>query len=88
MTYRSSEGNMMVDWADELGIDLTTLHLEAFWHPVAQWENDRIRQQGEDYWEWYRRTHPEPPPPRVPRQAKRYSFTDRQMQIAMKAVGK
>ena len=38
---------MMVDWADELGLDLASLHLEAFWHPVAQWENDRIRQQGE-----------------------------------------
>jgi hypothetical protein len=39
----------MVDWADELGIDLTVLHLEAFWHPVAQWDNDRIRRRGEDY---------------------------------------
>lgn len=79
---------MMVDWADELGIDLATLHVEAFWHPVAQWENDRIRAQGEDYWAWRRLQNPEPPTPVAERESKRrrYQFTDRQLQIAMKAL--
>ena len=78
----------MVDWADELGIDLTRLHLEAFWHPVAQWENDRIRKQGEDYWHWRRLQNPEPPTPVAERESKhrRYKFTDRQLQIAMNAL--
>lgn len=80
----------MVDWADELGIDLATLHLEAFWHPVAQWENARIAKQGEDYWAWYRQAHPEPPTrvARVESKARpRFEFTERQMQIAMRSVG-
>ena len=78
----------MVDWADELGIDLATLHLEAFWHPVAQWDNARIQKAGEDYWHWYRLRHPEPPTPVAVRESSRpsYEFTDRQLQIAMGLV--
>ena len=79
----------MVDWADELGIDLATLHLEAFWHPVAQWENARIQKAGDDYWAWRRLQNPEPPTPVAIRESKRpaYEFTDRQLQIAMSAIG-
>jgi hypothetical protein len=79
----------MVDWADELGIDLPTLHTEAFWHPVAQWENARIAEQGEAYWAWYRHAHPEPPTRVARDEAKRrprFEFTERQMQIAMRSV--
>jgi hypothetical protein len=78
----------MVDWASELGIDLAVLHVEAFWHPVAQWENDRIRRQGEDYWAWRRLQNPEPPTPVAVRESSRpsYEFTDRQLQIAMGLV--
>ena len=78
----------MVDWADELGIDLAILHVEAFWHPVAQWDNARIQKAGEDYWHWYRLRHPEPPTPVAVRESKRpkYEFTDRQLQIAMRAL--
>jgi hypothetical protein len=78
----------MVDWADELGIDLATLHVEAFWHPVAQWDNDRIRRRGEDFWEWRRQSNPEPPTPVAVRESTRpsYEFTDRQLQIAMRSL--
>lgn len=79
----------MVDWADELGIDLTTLHLEAFWHPVAQWDNAKIQRAGEEYWAWRRLQNPEPPTPVASRESTRptYEFTDRQLEIAMNAMG-
>jgi hypothetical protein len=79
----------MVDWADELGIDLAALHLEAFWHPVAQWENARISEKGDLYWAWYRQAHPEPPTTVARFEAKprpRFDFTERQMEIAMRSV--
>jgi len=50
------ENTFEVDWAEELGIDMVALSMEAFWHPVAQWENARIAKQGEDYWAWRRFT--------------------------------
>ena len=79
----------MVDWADELGIDLAVLHLEAFWHPVAQWENAKIAEAGESYWDWYRHAHPEPPTRVARAEAKQrpgFDFTERQMAIAMRSL--
>jgi len=79
-----------VDWATELGINLATLHLEAFWHPVAQWENARIAQQGEEYWAWRRLQNPEPPSVVARMEAKprpMLDFTEKQMKIGMRLLG-
>ena len=82
----------MVDYAREYGIDLDALMTEGFGHPAAQWENARIHDRGVEFWECYRRRHPQAPDgpdnskhskPRRPRQ---YSFTDEQMAIAMRSV--
>jgi hypothetical protein len=81
----------MVDWAKELGIDPEALMFEDFSHPIARYENNRIDDRGEQFWEWYRNTHQEEPPvsdepvmaePRV----RQYSFTDEQMARAMRSV--
>ena len=82
----------MVDYAKEYGIDLDALMTEGFGHPWSQWDNVRIHDRGVEFWEWYRRTHPQAPngpdnskhsKPRRPRQ---YSFTDEQMAIAMRSI--
>ena len=82
----------MVDYAKEYGIDVDALMTEGFGHPAAQWDNARIHERGVEFWEWYRRTHPQAPDgpdnskhskARRPRQ---YSFTDEQMAIAMRSV--
>jgi hypothetical protein len=78
-----------VDWAEELGIDLRTIHLEAFWHPVAQWENARIARRGEDYWAWVRHCNPEKPSPSAKATAKArpmFEFTERQIEIALRSA--
>ena len=81
----------MVDYAQQLGIDLEALMFEDFSHPVARYENDKIDAQGVEFWKWYRDTHPEQPPesdepvrnaPRV----RKYSFTDAEMAAAMRSV--
>ena len=81
----------MVDYAQQMGIDLEALMFEDFSHPVARYENDKIHAQGVEFWKWYRDTHPEAPPesdepvakgPRV----RKYSFTDKEMAAAMRSV--
>lgn len=79
----------MVDWAHEMGLDISKVSIEAFWHPIAQWENARIAEQGEAYWAWYRHAHPEEPArmarmdaPKRPR----FEFTERQIQIAIRSM--
>lgn len=84
----------MVDYAKEYGIDVDVLMTERFSHPIAQWENARIVDQGVAYWEWYRHQHPEAPKeePVVVRtrrkyeRRERYVFTDRQLEIAMRSI--
>ena len=81
----------MVDYGREYGIDVDALMCEAFWHPAAQWDNARIQERGEKFWEWYRHNNPEPPkvtvePVRKKRRPRKYSFTDEQMAIAMRSV--
>ena len=82
----------MVDYAKEYGIDVGVLLTEAFSHPVAQWDNARIHDRGVEFWEWYRRTHPQAPngpdnsKHSKPRRERKYSFTETQMAIAMRSV--
>lgn len=82
----------MVDYAKEYGIDFDALMTEGFGHPAAQWDNARIHDRGVEFWDWYRRTHPEAPTGpdnskhSKPRRERKYSFTDEQMAIAMRSV--
>ena len=81
----------MVDWSKELGIDKDLLQLEAFWHPVAQYENELIRKRGEDYWAWHRLQNPEPPSrmASIDAQARpRFKFTERQLELAIQSLRK
>jgi hypothetical protein len=82
----------MVDYGREYGIDIDVLVMEGFGHPAAQWDNARIAERGEKFWEWYRQAHA-PAPKRdsmgkrsKPRRVRKYSFTDEQMAIAMRSV--
>jgi len=81
-----------VDYAREYGINVDLLSTEAFSHPAAQWDNARIAERGERFWDWYRHTHPEAPKPdgnskkSKPRRPRRYTFTDEQMAIAMRSI--
>ena len=77
------------DWVAEMGINIETLYLEAFWHPVAQWENARIQKQGDDYWAWRRLQTPEPPTVVARMEAKprpMLDFTERQMNLGMRLL--
>jgi hypothetical protein len=84
------ENTFEVDWAEELGIDMVALSMEAFWHPVAQWENARIAKQGEDYWAWRRLQNPEPPIPLDRFEAKprpMFDFTEKQIAMGLRLLG-
>jgi hypothetical protein len=84
----------MVDYAKEYGLDVDALMREAFWHPSAQWDNARIAERGEKFWEWHRNLNPEAPqdvqvkPARVrkKRAPRHYEFTDAQLAIAMRSI--
>ena len=81
----------MVDWGKELGIDKDLLAIEHFWHPVAQYENDLIRQRGEDYWAYYRHKNQEPPSRMARAYSKarpRFDFTERQLELAIQSLRK
>jgi hypothetical protein len=85
-----SETQSGISWAEQLGIHLEALYTEAFWHPVAAYENDRIRKQGEAYWAWVRHCNPEPPSRVARMEAKKrpmFEFTERQLEIALRSLG-
>lgn len=81
----------MVDWSKELGIDLDELAKEHFSHPLAQYENDQIRQRGEDHWAHHRYNNLEAPSRMAyldARQRPRFRFTERQLEIAIQSARK
>ena len=85
-----SGSTFKADWAYELNIDIARLSMEAFWHPVAQWENARIAKQGEDYWAWRRLQSPEPPNVVARMEAKprpMFDFTEKQLALGMRLLG-
>lgn len=43
---------MVVNWGEELGIDIDVLRTEAFTHPSQILLHNKLQKQADDYWAW------------------------------------
>jgi hypothetical protein len=86
-------------WADELGIRMDELRAEHPFHPTQLANHRKINRQAERYWANERflarvgdGIAPETPvepavkTPKKPAKVRRYEFTDRQLEIAMRSL--
>jgi hypothetical protein len=85
-------------WAEGLGIDLDELQTERFDHPNQLANHRRITRQAAEYWARERFLArlgdgvavetPAPTPQAKPKRAKvrRYEFTERQLEIALRSL--